>query len=73
MEILALIFAGISAITAIISLIIAFIAKADVKKLQIQLNNTNKRSIDNKGKVDVCNAGENSGTIIGINSGDGNV
>ena len=59
MEIIALVFSGISSIAAVFSAIAAFNAKREVQKLkQANKNNINQQSEDN------------SGNMIGINFGD---
>ena len=72
METLALIFAGVSAVTAVLSIIIAFVAKSEVKKLSIQINDGSKRNANSKNKLKTNNFGEVSGVMAGINTGDVN-
>ena len=73
MEILALIFAGVSAIAAAVSAFVAFSAKSEVKKLKVIISESTRRSVSGKNRVMVENKAENSGVIAGINTGDVNV
>jgi len=73
MELLALIFSGVSALAAIISAIAAFLAKSEVKKLKIQIYGNNERGISGKNRVKIENTTTNTGSISGINTGDINV
>ena len=65
-EILSIIFAGISAVTAIVSLIFALRAKAEVARLDIKINGSD---VNVGNKVSVSSSGSNSGTITGISNG----
>ena len=70
MEIIALIFSGVSAAAAVVSAVAAFATKNKVNSLIKQINNIQQRKVKNKGDVDIANDGKNSGTIVGINTGD---
>ena len=72
MEIVALIFAGVSAVAAVFSLIMAFAAKSEVKKLKLQINSNSERSVGDSNKIKIGNSGENSGVMTGIITGDVN-
>lgn len=72
-DILALVFSGVSAVAAVASAIAAFKAKAEVKNLSQQIGDNQKRTVNNKGDVEVTNKGKNTGSVVGINAGDLNV
>jgi len=73
MELVALIFAGISAIGTVISIFIALRAKSDVEKLKIQMNDNNERGVNGKNTIKIKSKAKNTGVIGGINTGDVNV
>jgi len=73
MELVALIFAGISAIAAVISAIAALLAKSEVNKLRIQISNNDERSVTGKTNAKIESNTKNSGFIAGVNTGDVNV
>ncbi len=65
-----LIFTAIGAVATVISTIIAVRAKNESKKILEQIKEEHSRNIENRGKVNVSNSGNNSGIINAINSGD---
>lgn len=65
-----LIFTAIGAVATVISTIIAVRAKNESKKILEQIKEERSRNIENRGKVNVSNSGNNSGIINAINSGD---
>ncbi len=65
-----LIFTAIGAVATVVSTIIAVKAKNESKKILEQIKEEHSRNIKNKGKVNVSNSGDNSGILIGNNSGD---
>ncbi len=65
-----LVFTAIGALATVISTIIAVRAKNESGKILEQIKEEYSRNIENKGKVNVSNSGNNSGILIGSNSGD---
>ena len=65
-----LIFTAIGAVATVISTIIAVKAKNESKRILEQIKEEHSRNIKNKGEVRVSNSGNNSGLLIGNNSGD---
>ena len=65
-----LIFTAIGAVATVISTIRAVRAKNESKKILEQIKEEHSRNIENRGKVNVSNSGNNSGIINAINSGD---
>lgn len=72
MEILALVFSGISAAAAVVSAIAAFKAKTEVTTLRNQISISHSSPIKNNGDIKITNDGKNTGTIMGINTGEVN-
>ena len=60
LELIALVFSGLSATAAVISAVFAVKAKQYIAQLKIQLNNNNNN------KITIKNSGTNSGSIAGI-------
>jgi len=73
MELLSIIFAGVSALAAVISAIAALIAKSEVKKLKIQISDNSNRSVTGKSNVKIEGNDNNLGVVTGVNTGDINV
>jgi hypothetical protein len=69
METIALLLSGISTVAAVASAIAAFKARNEVKSLVNQIDSSQQRAIKTTGDVKTSNEGSNSGTIVGINSG----
>lgn len=65
-----LIFTATGAVATVISTIIAVKAKNESKKILEQIKEDHSRNIESKEKVNISNRGNNSGILIGNNSGD---
>lgn len=68
--IIATILTAIGTIATVISTVVAVRAKNEAKDILKQIKEEQSRNIQNSGKVDIRNKGNNSGIISGINSGE---
>ena len=66
MEIASFILTAISTITAVISVIIAVSAKDEVKELKNKI--IGNGNVQNPGKININNKGDNQGIIAGVNT-----
>lgn len=68
MEMAGFVLSVISTIAAVVSAIAAILAKNEVKRLNNQI--TGNGNIQNSGKINVKNKGDNQGIISGVNTGE---
>ena len=72
MEQTMLIIAIIGTIATIISTVVAVKARNDAQKILLEINNQNKKNVNNSGDIGIKNTGINTGVISGINTGEVN-
>lgn len=68
MESASLILSFISTIAAVVSAVVAVSAKHDVKELKSHINGNH--NLQNSGRIDINNMGENHGVVSGVNTGE---